>query len=411
MALTQIDEGSVAWAGTMNANIAFLRLPTAFISGLKMSYTDTSHFQVSAGACRDSTDTKDIVLSSAVAVNALGSGAAASDAFGGPGTASCTSAGTSFSGSSTTFLTSFGPNSTPRALFSCTFTNGSATVTNAQASGSGFLGRIAVNDLIGNTTVGYRRVSAISSDTSLTTSATFGTTSTSTGNALEAPTIQIGSNGIKPLDSITSNTAGTIVGSFSNTNSGVAYTIGYPLAASGAYYAWVGSGASGTTAYASTQRTTTYGVTGYSTNVRRIGTLTSNSVQEINPFVQTGSGNDRFYQVEIVDAASGTRLLSAGAATSWTRIVASGFAPPVATRLAVTLFLYNPVGGNSLALRATGVGPAGTHNLYTAVAAGGRCASQVIVPIDGAGAFDYLIGSADANVPAYIDAYGYEDSV
>ncbi len=59
-----------------------------------------------------------------------------------------------------------------------TFTNGSATVT---GSGSAFLTELRIGDLIrlstdADTTAGYRRVSAIASDTSLTLSATYGAT-------------------------------------------------------------------------------------------------------------------------------------------------------------------------------------------------------------------------------------------
>src|SRR5437870_5424457 len=62
MGLTQINEGAVGWAATMNANIAFLRLPPSFIQGLGIAYTDSTHFTVRPGNCRDSSDSTDMAL-------------------------------------------------------------------------------------------------------------------------------------------------------------------------------------------------------------------------------------------------------------------------------------------------------------------------------------------------------------
>jgi hypothetical protein len=60
MGLTQIQEGAVGWAPTMFANLAFLRLPPRFVSGLLVTYNSTTSLNVTSGVCRDDTDSVDM---------------------------------------------------------------------------------------------------------------------------------------------------------------------------------------------------------------------------------------------------------------------------------------------------------------------------------------------------------------
>ena len=60
MGLSQIQEGAVGWAPTMFANLAFLRLPPRFVSGLLATYNSTTSLNVTGGVCRDDSDAVDI---------------------------------------------------------------------------------------------------------------------------------------------------------------------------------------------------------------------------------------------------------------------------------------------------------------------------------------------------------------
>jgi hypothetical protein len=60
MGLTQIQEGAVAWGQIMQANIAFLRLPPRYISGLLATQTSASSMDITGGVCRDGLDQVDM---------------------------------------------------------------------------------------------------------------------------------------------------------------------------------------------------------------------------------------------------------------------------------------------------------------------------------------------------------------
>ena len=52
-------------------------MPTGYIDGLQLGYESTTSFDVLVGRCRDSTDTRDIVLSAGLEFDAIGSGTGA----------------------------------------------------------------------------------------------------------------------------------------------------------------------------------------------------------------------------------------------------------------------------------------------------------------------------------------------
>ena len=52
-------------------------MPTGYIEGLQLGYESTTSFDVLVGRCRDSTDTRDIVLSAGLEFDAIGSGTGA----------------------------------------------------------------------------------------------------------------------------------------------------------------------------------------------------------------------------------------------------------------------------------------------------------------------------------------------
>lgn len=207
------------------------------------------------------------------------------DSFTGAGTANSVSGGGGLTGNSTNWLSS-----PPWGTRTLTGTIGTGGVSSATITGTGtkFLTEISVNDLIGNSTVGYSVVTAIASDTSLTIGgANLTITNGSTGNAIEQPTVSLTgeSNGPFALATISSNTQLNYAG---GTNSGTintaAYQVGRPYkraAFNGAQFGfpWLVSGGSGTSAVLSTQRTQTYaqafggssGISGYSTSVRNVG--------------------------------------------------------------------------------------------------------------------------------------------
>ena len=69
MGLQQIQAGAVGWDGTMNANIAFLRLPPGYVQGLLPTWLSSTQISVAPGNARDSADQLDMNLGSATTVD------------------------------------------------------------------------------------------------------------------------------------------------------------------------------------------------------------------------------------------------------------------------------------------------------------------------------------------------------
>lgn len=220
--------------------------------------------------CRDSTDITFIVLASQSTVTPLTNAAInGNDSFTGSGTITVAGSSVSVVGTSTLFLTVFGTRAGTG-----TISSSGAIVTGA---GTLFTSEVVVGDLIGNATLGYYQVIQVVSDTSLVITSTPGVAfSTSSYNVIESPTITLNTNVTARVKTITTNLALTV--DFLQTAQTIQpYYVGR-LSTTTAQNTldgciWVGTGASGTGCYASTQRTTPYGITGYNTYVRNVGSF------------------------------------------------------------------------------------------------------------------------------------------
>lgn len=380
-----------------------------FISGFNLLYSSTNVVKVEPGTCRANSGSTLITLSSRTSVavdsNAIING---NDSFQGYGTASANSGNATITGSSSAFFTDFGT----RALTGTVSSSG-ATVT---GTGTLFMSELWIGCLLGNSTRGYFQVTAIASDTSLTLVSTPGAAFSSEAvNAIENPTIKVGTNTAVQVKSIESNTSLTIVANSSATVSGQLYRIGvppttttYPASNNFHMNLWACSGAGGTGCFASTQRTTPFGIANYNTSFRRIGSVLLNA-GSVQGFSQWGSSNDRWVQYEITRNTVGLRVLSAGTATSWTAVYCGGVAPPL---LKAVNFNANvaSITGYAAYFRARNAGDSATsRSLSVTCTAVGGTSDCFLAACDGAGYVDYVNGHA--SLTAYLDVIGYTETL
>lgn len=310
------------------------------------------------------------------------------DSFTGPGTVS--TSGAVVTGTSTTFTTSFG-------VRTCT---GTITSSGGAVTGTGtkFLTEYAVNDLIGTAALGYYAITAIASDTSLTMGATPGVAfSGQTPKCIEQPSINVAtSGGAQPVLKIISDTslsAVSTIGTFTSKT----YTIGQLSSISGLnspifLFVFIANGTSGTTAYWSTQRTTPFGITGYTTSVRRIGTVRLTTISQIMWFTQMGLGTDRTFTIE--DAEANVIALSAGTSTSWVNVGFNAFVPPTASAIYVSMWMSSAA---YVSVRKRGIGST-TANRPVFTSTSGATA---IVACDGAQYLDYAVTAGAASLYTY----------
>ena len=371
--------------------------PPLYIQALWTSWTSTTGLSVAAGYCVDSTNAVNIVSSSALAISTSSTGSGGMDTKSGAGTITTTNGNATAAGTSTSFLTAFGT----RALTG-TVTSSSTTVT---GTGSKFLSQIAVNDLIGNATLGYKRVTAIASDTSLTTSAALGA-STSSVNAIENPTIKIGSETVKRVTAIASNTSLTLSAN-STGSTGASWTMGNLYGGDGStlayYHVFIGLISGSAAVVLSTQRTVPYAsFTAY----RRIAAWMADSSGNMILMTQRGDGNVRQVRFDGIDLlADGTRILAAGTATSWTTLQGNVCTPPTASLLYTGI---SQLGTNSYAIcvRQANAGATSTNPNVIYNAGGATSATQC--SCDGNQQIQYVVQSGASG---YIDIAGYEEFV
>lgn len=400
----QIDWKSLSAFGLFPSGVL-----TRFVYGLGLAFVSNTSLSVNSGSCRDSADAGFLSLSSQQTIAIHTQGALGNDSFTGPGLVSTTGATSTVTGAGTTFTTSFGT----RAMTG-TISSSSTTVTGTNTL---FLSQIAVGDLIGTAAKGYFRVTAIASNTSLTISTTPGSAfSGQTPNAIENPTIQLPNGGNFRVDAIASDTSLTVV-STPASNTSQAYVIGV-IGGQGSllqifFNAWIALGTSGTTVYVSTQRTTPFGLSGYTTSVRRIGALmVDTSVTEhILPFQQSGNSSSRWVQYAYAQAANNSRQSPSGS-TSWTDIVGSAIAPPTATQLMVGFSINPATAGNRLSWRPRNAGgPATTSSCSNVLGqvVGVFCRTFAAAGCDGAQGLQWVTDSA-SDSPIF-DFTGYMEQL
>lgn len=379
------------------------------IVDLNLRYSSTTAVIVESGRCRDQGGTSVLTLAARTTVTVTTNGAiSGNDSFAGSGTASTNSANATVTGSSSAFLTEFGT----RALTGTVSSSGT-TVT---GTGTLFMSELWIGCLIGNSTRGYFQVMAIASDTSLTLASTPGAAfSSESANAIENPTIKVSTNTAVQVKSIASNTSLTIAANSSATVSGQTYRIGvlpttttYPVANNCHLNVWVGNGGSGTGVFVSTQRTTPFGISGYNTYFRRIGSVLLNS-GSVQGFSQYGNSRDRWMQYEIERTSIGSRILSAGTATSWTAVYCGGFVPPLVTAVNANANVAS-LTGYSAYFRARSTGSSSTSRPLAVTCSNmGGTSDCFLVACDQAGYIDYV--NSSGSLTTYLDMIGYMESL
>lgn len=379
------------------------------IFGYNLLFSSSTVVNVDAGECRDATGAAIITLAARASITVTTNGAiSGNDSFQGSGTASTNSANATVTGSSSAFLTEFGT----RALTGTVSSSG-ATVTGTNTL---FMSELWIGCLLGNATRGYFQVTAIASDTSLTLVSTPGVAfSAEAVNAIENPTIKVSTNTAIQVTAISSNTSLTIAANSSATVSGQTYRIGvlpttttYPASNNFHLNIWVGSGNSGTGVFASTQRTTPFGISGYNTYIRRLGSVLLNA-GSVQGFSQWGNSNDRWIQHEIARNTVGLRVLNNGAATSWTAVYCGGVVPPLVRSVNLCVSVASSV-GNLTYLRVRNTGDATTsRSLGVACTYTGGTSDCLVAACDAAGYVDYVNGHA--SLTSYLDVIGYMETL
>lgn len=225
---------------------------TGYIYGFPLAYLTTTTLLVGfpnangpTSICRDKADAANITLApgTTYTITITSNGAAlGDDSFTGAGTAACNN-GTTITGTSTTFKSSF-----VTRTATGTYSSSGTAVT---GSGTKFLSEVAVNDLFGDATNGWSRITSIASDTALTLSAALPNGNASagtTGKIIEQPTISITSDGASPhqVATIASDTSLTVTEATTGGSlSGKTYYIGRAytraaVTASQFLYVWLG---------------------------------------------------------------------------------------------------------------------------------------------------------------------------
>lgn len=403
---------------------AELALPTRYVSGLVIRYASTTTFTVSAGKARDKSDAANMTLSSLSTADVTTVGALGGERKTLSGTSAFTSGSKNVDGTSTTYLSDFGT----RAL-GVTGTSSGTTMT-ASAS---VLGLVAVDDLIGHSSKGFFRVTAIASaGTSITLSATPG--SAFAGEALsviENPRIETAAGKVYRVDKITADSGAAALLLVNNANGTEATNTAYstskktnPVDTSDGWRAvWLVSGGSGTSVIVSTQRTTpycagsgTFSPTGYGTSYRRIGWVRINSVGNLLPAYYMDGWPTRVADYESKTSISDLQLLlNVALTTSWQTVVASTAAPPTSRRVVLGVQLVDPNVVGYTVLRGRGQGDSGsTVESFRAVgpptSTSTRVYNTVLCPTDAAQCME--IGSTvNTGDGSYLAVLGYEDTL
>jgi hypothetical protein len=393
-----------------DASWAALDWPKGYIYGLSLAYASATTATVAAGQARDDTNAANITLSSAVTVDITTLGAAAGlDRA--TASATATTHGTATFEPSASLYSETVLSATVRSL------TGTASSVGTAVTGTStlFLTEVAVGDVIRSATKGASRVTAIASNTALTLVAAF------PGGDCTAEAQTLYENLVVWPDTATAgdqrrvNTithAGTsVVVSSALTSNGATKTIaiGSELA-SAWYFVWLVSGGSGTTCILSTQRTTPYGVSGYTTSKRRVGVVRNNASANFYAFDQIGVGTDRFYQYEEIINGTEFVVLSAGTATSWTAVVCQTIVPPTAR----WIHFRNQTTASAVAgyVRCRNIGSSTVDRAYAwtcTATAMSNLISQGWSVCDGAQAIDY--GNQSAGGASYLVVIGFMESL
>jgi hypothetical protein len=379
-----------------------------YVNGLPLSYTSATTITVGLGTARDKANAATMTLAAAGVISTATLGAINGiDRKTLTGTCATNSGNGTVTGTNTLFLTEFGTRTG-----SGTIAGASTTIT---GTSSKFLSEFAVGDLIGTNALGYSRITAIASDTSLTiVSAIPG--GNPSGNApvcIEHAHFQANAQTVRRIGTITSNTSMALAVNSSATESGVTGYAGALPSVQCFLMAWLGSGGTGTGVYLSTQRTTPFGLTGYTTSVRHIGSVLWDGSAFV-AFDQRGAGVERIYQYEVPNSTAGLLVANGVTNVAWTALDCSGVAPPTAGVLALDVTVQT--GGTASMLgyvrcRGTGSATVARANQINVGMLNSIAGSVLYQACDGAQAIDYATSNASAGNALYLTVCGYQESL
>lgn len=385
--------------------------PKGYIEGILVSWTDGTHLATSPGRCLDSAGTTYIDFTASDATNT-----ATKDAINGvvrktlTGTVATTTASGAVTGTSTAFLTEL-----RLRTITGTVTSSGTAVT---GTGTKFLTEVALNDMIGASNKGYSRVTAIASDTSLTlVAAPASAFNGNAANVIENPTIKCGTQTVKQVNTIVSDTSLTTASNGDAIASGLTAVVGdiHPTV-SLYYYPYICTGLDAfsvrsTGTILSTQRTTPWLPTGVADNYRRLGSVVTDTSGNLLAFTSRryGSRVKTLYQTALNTYSS--RLVNAGSATSWTLLNCNTLAPPTSDAVWLVLLVNADAGAQrNVYVRPHSQGETAVSRNQSARAGASQISSnECYCECDGEQNIDYAVSNSAASVT--IDLYGYEELV
>lgn len=329
------------------------------------------------------------------------------------GTVTITTADAAVAGTATTFFSSFGTRTGTGVFY---LLLGSSTTINGV--GTKWLTELAVDDVIGNTTHGFARVTKVNSDTTATISSAINFNSSGVVTIMEQPTIEVTGETARKVRNITSNTALVTEGANWATNrTGVTAFTGTPCASLWLYI-WVLKGASGTTVALSTQRTTPLlSIAGYDQDYRRVGALRIASTGNLIPVTyNTGVGSrTALYQADLTfDGVDLQVVANASSTASPTDILCNVAAPPGARAIHLVLSSRSPNTVRTVYVHGLNCGDQFAHSRsVTAPSTSTRDDRTFLVPCTPC---QILQHNVDAAVSAtgdgtYVEIIGYDEDV
>lgn len=398
--------------------------PKGHMEGLRLRYSSATAVIVETGSCRNAADDGDLVLSAEATVSITTITDAFADGSGLDrrtltGTVAQSSGNQNVTGTSTLFKTEFygghaswattARSSGGGKLTGTRFatTSGAATVT---GTGTKFLSELAIGDLIEITTGGTyraaRRITAIASDTSLTTGTNWSNTDNTDNTAVcienalfyTTPTLVQ-----SKVNVITSDTALVSDGVPGATYGGQTGYVGHETNPAW-YFPWLVSDGTDTIVILSTQRTTPF-LSGI-TSKRRIGSVINDDAGNLAPAKTVTDGNNRW---TLYAEDGDSRMLGAGAQQSWTDVACHARVPPTARLIRAVVSNYRaPAGDRYVRFRERAFGDSSIDRpMQVWGGAGGdeTNSSLMDIPCDGAQYVQYANDSA--SMSAYLDILGY----
>lgn len=410
--LTSIFQPLVSQAAIASRSSA---LPKWHIRGLAPRWVSATTVTIETGECRSADDTTDMALTSEVTADIAGTSGAINclDSFTltGGSTFATNSGNATVTATGSAFLTNFAPAGAPRALTGTIGTGGSGTTT-ITGSSSKFLTEVSIGDLIGSSTVGYAKVTAVASDTSLTVVSNLTITNGHAGKVLENPTIQVAAQTAQRINAIASDTSLTLAANSSATQSSQAAKAGVEIISEWLPL-WFLTGTSGSGSYLSTQRTTLFAApSGYALAKRRVSYVRNDASGNLAEFAYDAASRTMAW--EYAQSGNSSAVVNGGAATTWTAVDCSAVVAPSTRRIDVVVSVYKPTTADtSIFLRQRGTGVSTTtRNNGVSVALNSTTNNTMATSIlcDGVQAIDYVM-SVTPGSSGYVFVLGWRDDV